>query len=85
MIDVGGSIKFDPSMKSNSTMFTETIHSVLSIIGKEWNHILGDGQASKRIAEDLVKRLASDDFRGHKPDFSSTQVARNFGEGILDK
>ena len=83
--DVGGSIKFDPSMKSNSTMLTETIHSVLSIIGKEWNHILGDGQASKRIAEDLVKRLASDDFRGHKPDFSSTQVARNFGEGILDK
>ena len=60
----GASIKFDP-FEENPTM--DFIERLLTLSGKNWEQPFGDGKASYRIVDDLVKRFNSQDFRGHEP------------------
>jgi len=60
----GASIKFDP-FEENPTM--DFIERLLLLSGKDWEQPFGDGKASYRIVDDLVKRFNSQDFRGHEP------------------
>lgn len=63
--DAGGCIKFDP--RNGEIYPSRIIYKKLeNLRGKGWEHNLGDGKSSVRIAEDLKKRLLSGDFRGHK-------------------
>ncbi len=63
--DAEGCVKFDPS---NDTAYPSDIiyHKLESLIGKQWEHNLGDGKSSLRIAEDLKERLLSGKLKGHK-------------------
>jgi UDP-N-acetylglucosamine 2-epimerase len=60
----GASIKFDP-FEENPTM--DFIERLLTLSGKDWEQPFGDGKASYRIVDDLVRRFNSQDFRGHEP------------------
>lgn len=81
--DAGGSVKFDPH--SDDFDEPETMSKILKVVRErtelDWNHGLGDGHASTRIAEDIVKRLKGESWAGHLPKLDSPLVARNFGLG----
>lgn len=65
--DCGSSVKFDPSRPADYP--AETLFSKLNMLrGRKWEHGLGDGNASRRVSNDLLRRLAEDDFRGHLPE-----------------
>ncbi len=63
--DAGGCVKFDPKQLEKYPV--ELIYKKLeSLRGKKWNHNLGDGKSSERIAKDLTKRLLQDRVKGHR-------------------
>ena len=53
--------------------------------GKTFDHGLGDGKASDRIVDDLLRRLREDDFCGHLPEDHHLQkhVQRSYREDGL--
>lgn len=81
--DVGSSVKFDPAAAARYPA-PEVFRKLESLVGRSWPHALGDGQASRRIAEDLRRRLLADDFarRGRAP--SHRPAARAYREDGLD-
>jgi len=81
--DVGGCVKFDPDQPQKYT--PELIYKKLrTLYGKKWQHTLGDGLSSKRIAEDLLKRLRSSNFRGHLPEHNHLPIQRSFIEDGIE-
>lgn len=77
--DTGGCVKFDPG--NGQAYPIEVVYKKLeSLRGKRWNHNLGDGNSSVRIAEDLKKRLLSNDFRGHKKENYHLPIDRSYRE-----
>ena len=80
--DAGSSVKFDPTQPDRYP------HDVLykkldNLYGKTWEHNLGDGKASERIANDLLYRLRNDGFRMHKPEDYHLEIARSYREDGL--
>ena len=59
----GASIKFDPS---NLNEVDQKIDKLLKMNDAVWEHPFGDGKASVRIVEDLVKRFKNNTFAGHQ-------------------
>jgi UDP-N-acetylglucosamine 2-epimerase (non-hydrolysing) len=80
--DCGGSVKFDPHDDVDPVTVRKIIESVRLRTTANWEHGLGDGRASERIAHDLMQRLQSQTWSGHNPDLASTHVSRNYGWGI---
>ena len=62
--DCRSSVKLDPS-RPDMYPADEVLRRLDSIVGTSWDHHLGDGAASERVVNDLLRRLAEDDFRGH--------------------
>jgi UDP-N-acetylglucosamine 2-epimerase (non-hydrolysing) len=80
--DVGSSVKFDPANASEYPA-CDAFRKLESLYGKTWTHTLGDGESSRRIAEDLHRRLVGNDFRRHTPEHYHVPVARSFrGDGL---
>jgi UDP-N-acetylglucosamine 2-epimerase (non-hydrolysing) len=59
----GASIKFDPR---HLREVDQKIEKLLRMNGVKWEHPFGDGKASIRIVEDLVKRFENNTFAGHQ-------------------
>jgi UDP-N-acetylglucosamine 2-epimerase (non-hydrolysing) len=59
----GASIKFDPSDLRD---VNKKIEKLLTMNCGTWEHPFGDGKASIRIVEDLVKRFKNNTFSGHQ-------------------
>lgn len=77
--DVLGAVKFDPDQPEKYT--PEIIYKKLNkIIGTTWKQTLGDGKASERIANDLIKRLRENRLRGHLPENNHLPIKRSFME-----
>ena len=77
--DANSSVKFDPAEPSaypHDTVFSK----VNALVGTTWEHNLGDGRASERIIEDLVRRAVEDDFHGHQPDAYHVDISRSYRE-----
>jgi UDP-N-acetylglucosamine 2-epimerase (non-hydrolysing) len=80
--DVGSSVKFDPAEASKYP--AETIFAKLeSLFGRTWQHTLGDGKSSERIAEDLRRRVLENDFARHKPEHYHVPIARSYRDDGL--
>ena len=80
--DARASVKFDPSDAAAYPAAT-VLRKLESLAGTTWTHNLGDGKSAHRIAEDLHRRLAADDFRRHKPELYHLPIARSYrGDGI---
>ena len=77
--DVKGAVKFDPDQPQKYP--PEIIYKKLTkISGTKWQHTLGDGRASERIAKDIIKRLRSGNLRGHLPINSNLPIQRSVME-----
>ena len=79
--DTGGSVKFDPHQSHSQEELNNIVEAAKSRRESMDAHSLGDGEASKRIAGDLLSRLDSGDWRGHKPDPTRRPIGRNYGFG----
>lgn len=77
--DVGGCVKFDPDQpkKYPPKLIMKKLNSLKN---KKWNHSLGDGKSSERIANDLIKRLRENNLRGHLPEHNHLPINRSFIE-----
>jgi UDP-N-acetylglucosamine 2-epimerase len=83
--DTGGSIKFDPHLTHAASDFQLIVDSARNRKTNMDPHSLGDGKASERISADLIQRLETGDWRGHKPDSERRPIDRNHGFGVGDR
>lgn len=82
VIDAGGCIKFDPTNPKNYP--PEIVFKKLEILqGKKWKHLLGDGKASQRIAEDLAKRVLENRVKGHQRENYHIPTDRSYIEDLI--
>jgi UDP-N-acetylglucosamine 2-epimerase (non-hydrolysing) len=82
--DCGSSVKFDPAEPQKYPLKT-VFWKFEALYGKKWKHNLGDGKASQRLVDDLLRRLDQDDFHRHKPEIYHLKIARSFREdGLSD-
>jgi UDP-N-acetylglucosamine 2-epimerase (non-hydrolysing) len=81
--DVGSSVKFDPS-EPEKYPAASVYAKVESLYGKTWQHTLGDGRSSERIAADLHRRIIENDFARHHPEHYHVPIARAYREDGLD-
>ena len=80
--DVGSSVKFDPAEAANYPAH-DVFRKLESLYGKTWIHTLGDGESSRRIAEDLHRRVREGDFGRHRPEHYHVPIDRSFrGDGL---
>jgi len=73
--EFGSAIKFDPDSESS---ISSTLMEFHELKAKSWKHTLGDGKASYRIVEDLVKRYKENNFNGHQPSAREPFSIRSF-------
>jgi UDP-N-acetylglucosamine 2-epimerase len=67
--DCGSSVKYDPSNPDGYDA-ADLWRRVDVLRERSWQHGLGDGRASERIVDDLLRRLDGGTFRGHEPERS---------------
>ena len=80
--DAGGCVKFDPDQSDKYP--PELVYGKLrSLFGKKWNHRLGDGLSSKRIADDLALRVKNGNLRGHLYENNHLPIERSLMEDGL--
>lgn len=77
--DVGSSVKFDPA-ESWRYPHDVAFHKLEGLYGKNWEHRLGDGEASERVVNDLLDRLENNGFSMHKPEKSHRDIRRSYRE-----
>jgi UDP-N-acetylglucosamine 2-epimerase (non-hydrolysing) len=80
--DCGSSVKFDPDRPSHYPA-KEVFAKLERLHGKRFSHGLGDGRASERLVEDLVRRATTDAIRGHRAEDSHIDVSRSYREDGL--
>jgi UDP-N-acetylglucosamine 2-epimerase len=80
--DVGSSVKFDPA-EAHRYLAEVVFRKLEGLFGKTWQHTLGDGKSSQRIAEDLRRRVVEDDFARHGPEHYHVPIARSWREDGL--
>jgi UDP-N-acetylglucosamine 2-epimerase len=81
--DVGGCVKFDPDridLYPPERVFTK----LRLLVGKKWKHTLGDGESSRRIADDIAKRIRTSNLRGHLYEHNHLPIERSLREDGLD-
>lgn len=81
--DVGGCVKFDPDRIVDYPP-KKVLEKLRSLVGKKWEHSLGDGLSSQRIAEDLIDRVRSSRLRGHLYENNHLPIQRSLREDGLD-
>ncbi len=81
--DVKSCVKFDPDQPQKYT--PEIVFNKLTkITGTTWQQTLGDGKASERIANDILKRIRENQLRGHLPENSHLPIQRSFIEDGIE-
>jgi len=81
--DVGGCVKFDPDQPEKYPV--ELVYKKLEkIYDKKWQHTLGDGLSSKRIADDLLQRVRTGNLRGHLYENSHLPIQRSLREDGIE-
>jgi UDP-N-acetylglucosamine 2-epimerase (non-hydrolysing) len=80
--DAGASVKFDPDQPGRYSV-AGVFHKLEGLFGKRWEHRLGDGRSSERIAHDLHRRLVENDFARHRPQDYHVPIERSYrGDGL---
>ena len=77
--DAKSSVKFDPSQAKiyPSKMVYQKLEKIFH---SKWQHTLGDGKTSKRIADDLIKRVKNGQLNGHKLENYHLSIKRSYQE-----
>lgn len=79
--DTGLCMKFDPLLGWDDESMKGLI-STTGALSSNAPHGLGDGQASARITDDLIKRLTVGNWPGHSFNIDERPLTRNFGTGL---
>lgn len=78
--DVGASVKFDPGEKAaDGDLYRDTIARLDALRGRSWQQPFGDGKASRRIADDLVRRLHEGTIATHARGDYHVPTTRSYG------
>jgi UDP-N-acetyl-L-fucosamine synthase len=80
--DVGSAVKFDPE-RLEQYPIDRVWAKMDSLVGKTWQHAMGDGGASDRIADDIIRRLDENDFRTHAREDYHIWTDRSYREDGL--
>lgn len=81
--DVGSSVKYDPD-EPEKYPFDIVFKKLEGLYGKTWDNPLGDGKASERIANDILKRLNSPEgFHRHRRQDYHLKTDRSYREDGL--
>ncbi|HEY4825160.1 MAG TPA: UDP-N-acetyl glucosamine 2-epimerase [Solirubrobacteraceae bacterium] len=80
--DCGSSVKFDPARPADYPP-DQLFGKLDRLYGQQWEHGLGDGHASERLVEDLLRRVQTDTIRGHRAEDSHIDVSRSYREDGL--
>lgn len=80
--DCGSSVKFDPGRPENYAADV-VFHKLEGLVGRSWDHKLGDGKASERIVADLSDRMRHNGFRRHLPEKYHLDIRRSWIEDGL--
>jgi UDP-N-acetylglucosamine 2-epimerase len=80
--DAGSSVKFDPAEPEKYPAAT-VLAKLESLYAEKWQHNLGDGRSSIRIAQDLHRRLCDCGFAGHLPQHYHVPIARSYRDDGL--
>jgi hypothetical protein len=76
-------VKFDPDQAEKYP--PELIFKKLrTLFGKKWQHTLGDGLSSKRVAEDLIQRVRTGNLRGHLYEHNHLPIQRSLIEDGIE-
>ena len=80
--DCGSSVKFDPARPEDYP--ADQLYGKLERLhGQAFEHNLGDGHASERLVEDLLRRVTTDTIRGHRPEDSHIDISRSYRDDGL--
>jgi len=75
-------VKFDPA-EAGLYPAEQVFTKLEGLFGKSWEHTLGDGRSSERIADDLHRRILENDFARHKPEHYHVPIQRSYrGDGL---
>ena len=80
--DVGGCVKFDPD-RTDLYPPAMVFRKLRSLVGKKWEHSLGDGKSSERIAKDLIQRIRDSNLQGHLYEHNHLPIQRSLIEDGL--
>jgi len=80
--DCGSSVKFDPDRPEHYPA-DQVFGKLERLFGQTWEHGLGDGHASERLVDDLLRRVQSDTIRGHRAEDSHIDVSRSYRDDGL--
>jgi UDP-N-acetylglucosamine 2-epimerase len=80
--DCGSSVKFDPARPADYPP-DQLFAKLDRLYDQQWEHGLGDGHASERLVEDLLRRVQTDTIRGHRAEDSHIDVSRSYREDGL--
>lgn len=80
--DVGSAVKFDPD-RAQEYPAEVVFKKFEGLVGKKWQHAMGDGKASDRIADDILRRLDENDFRTHRREQYHLWTDRSYREDGL--
>jgi UDP-N-acetylglucosamine 2-epimerase len=80
--DCGSSVKFDPDRPGDYSA-GQLFAKLERLHGRSYEHGLGDGRASERLVEDLIRRVTSGTIRGHRPEDAHLDVSRSYREDGL--
>jgi UDP-N-acetylglucosamine 2-epimerase (non-hydrolysing) len=80
--DCGSSVKFDPDRPGDYPA-AELFAKLEALHGRSFEHGLGDGHASERLVEDLIRRAKENTIRGHRAEDSHIDVSRAYREDGL--
>lgn len=75
--DARSSVKFDPAEPQKYP--AQAVFAKLEALrGNTWDHQLGDGKASERIVDDIVRRLKDGGLRRHEPSCYHLDISRSY-------
>lgn len=80
--DVGACVKFDPTAPEASPV-TTALEKVERLYGRHWPNPFGDGKASQRIADDLLRRVTRAGFNRHRPTDYHLDISRAYRDDGL--
>jgi UDP-N-acetylglucosamine 2-epimerase (non-hydrolysing) len=80
--DCGSSVKFDPA-RPDDYPAERLFNKLERLYGTAWEHGLGDGHASERLVEDLLRRVKTGQINGHRAEDSHIDVSRSYREDAL--
>jgi len=81
--DCRSSVKFDPAAHQDYADPPQLFEKLERLAATDWEHGLGDGVASQRVVDDLLKRLKGGTIRGHEVADSHLNISRSYiGDGL---